>query len=178
MICHKAVFLDRDGTINEDVGDLDDPSKFRLIPKAAEALKILQDHFCLFVITNQSGIGEGRFDEAGYSRVNDSFMACLKEAGVRILEVRHCPHAKKDRCICHKPSPYFIEKLCAKYEIDVRQSFCIGDHPHDIEMAKRCGARSVYLLTGHGAKHRGELISKPDHIATDLYEAAVWIDRK
>ena len=134
---------------------------------------ILKDGELLFAV-NEERLSRKKL-QGGFPWL--SVKACLKEAGVRILEVRHCPHAKKDRCICHKPSPYFIEKFCAKYEIDVRQSFCIGDHPHDIEMAKRCGARSVYLLTGHGAKHRGELISKPDHIAADLYEAAVWIMR-
>jgi D-glycero-D-manno-heptose 1,7-bisphosphate phosphatase len=171
----KGVFLDRDGTLNEDVGDLDAPGKLHFIPRAVDALKMLQEHFFLFVITNQSGIGEGRFGELDYARVNAHLLTSLEREGVRVQAVRHCPHAKKDRCVCHKPSPYFVEELCRKYEIDVRESFCVGDHPHDIEMARRCGARSVYLLTGHGAKHRKELIAKPDRIAADLYDAAVWI---
>jgi len=172
---NKAIFLDRDGTINEDVGDLYEPEKLIFISQAIEALKLLQEGFSLFIITNQSGVGKDVFSMDEYLRFNDYFMATLKKNGVVIKEVFCCPHIKEEKCICRKPSRYFIEKANRKYNLDIGNSYCIGDHPHDMQMAKKAGTHSVFLLTGHGIKHKEELSSQPDHIASNLYEAALWI---
>jgi D-glycero-D-manno-heptose 1,7-bisphosphate phosphatase len=174
---NKAIFLDRDGTINEDIGDLYIPEKLIFISRAIEALKILQEGFQLFVITNQSGVGKGVFSGEEFARFNDYFVRALKEHGVDIKEVFCCPHTKEEKCVCRKPSPYFIEKAKKIYDIDISSSYCIGDHPHDIEMAKNAGAYSIFVLTGHGTKHKAELSSKPDYIANNLYEAAFWIKK-
>lgn len=173
---NKAIFLDRDGTINEDIGYLYAPEKLVFIPKAIEALKLLQKRFLLFIITNQSGVGKGIFNDDDYLRFNSYFMNELEKSRVDIKEVFCCPHIKEESCICRKPSPYFIEKARIVYNLDIGNSYCIGDHPHDIEMAKKVGAHSVFLLTGHGAKHKEELSSQPDYIAYNLYEATVWIN--
>jgi len=172
----KAIFLDRDGTINEDVGDLWQKEKLVLIPHAIEALMMLQKNFSLFIITNQSGIAKKQFSETEYAEFNAYFSKKLSQEGIIIKEILHCPHKKEDNCFCHKPSTYFIERLQKKYNLDLKNSFCIGDHPHDIDMAKRAGTGSVYLLTGHGSKHRNELILNPDYVANSIYEAAVWIN--
>ncbi|MFC1666991.1 D-glycero-alpha-D-manno-heptose-1,7-bisphosphate 7-phosphatase [Candidatus Omnitrophota bacterium] len=172
---NNAVFLDRDGTINEDIGDLYIPEKLVFIPQAIEALQLLQEKFLLFIITNQSGVGKGVFSRDKYGIFSDYFINTLKESGIAIKEVFSCLHTKEEKCICHKPSPYFIEQAKKTHNLDFSNSYCIGDHPHDIEMAKRVGAHSVFLLTGHGIKHREELSSQPDHIANNLYEAALWI---
>ncbi|MFA5410924.1 MAG: HAD-IIIA family hydrolase [Candidatus Omnitrophota bacterium] len=170
---NKAVFLDRDGTINEDIGDLYLPGKLIFISRAIEALKLLQENFLLFIITNQSGVGKGAFRRDEYIRFNDYFINTLKKHGVAIKEVFCCLHIKEEKRICRKPSPYFIEKAKKAYNLDIGNSYSIGDHPHDMEMAKKAGAHSVFLLAGHGTKHKKELSSQPDHIANDLYEAAL-----
>jgi len=177
-LLNKAIFLDRDGTINEDIGDLYLAEKLVFTFQAIEALQLLQEKFLLFIITNQSGVGKGVFSREEYSRFNDYFMHKLKESGITIEEVFSCLHRKEEKCICHKPSPYFIAQAKKTYDLDIVNSYCIGDHPHDIEMAKRVGAHSVFLLTGHGIKHKEELLCQPDHIANNLYEAALWIRNK
>lgn len=171
----RAIFLDRDGTINEDVGDLYRTEQLQFIPGAIDALRMLQEYFMLFIITNQSGIGRGIFGEEEYSRFTGYFNNRLMNEGVKLHEILHCPHVSDKGCECHKPSAYLINRLIRKYEINVGTSVCIGDHPHDIEMANLVGTKSVYLLTGHGAKHQEELTVNPDYIADNLYKAAIWI---
>jgi len=172
---NRAAFLDRDGTINEDVGDLWTRENLVFIPGALDAMKKLAVHFDLFIVTNQSGIGKKIFSEEEYQRFNDYYIGLLSAEGVRIREVYHCPHRKEDACACHKPNPYFLEQAAQAYGVDLKRSYVIGDHPHDIEMGQAVGAGAVYVLTGHGRKHRRELSVIPDCIADDLYQAAVWI---
>ncbi|MCX7661837.1 MAG: HAD family hydrolase [Candidatus Omnitrophica bacterium] len=172
---NRAVFLDRDGTINEDVGDFCTPDKLIFIPQALNALKILQTRFMLFIITNQSGIGKNIFTEEDFLKFDEYFKNYLESLGIYIKHTYYCPHTKEINCICRKPSPYFIKEAEKQYSIDIKKSYVIGDHPHDIEMAERVSAGSVYLLTGHGRKHRDELTTKPDFIAKNLYEGACWI---
>jgi D-glycero-D-manno-heptose 1,7-bisphosphate phosphatase len=175
---HKAIFLDRDGTINEDVGDLYSPDNLIFIPGAIEALKSLQQNFLLFIVTNQSGIGKNIFSEDEYLKFNEHFIRLLNSRGVTIRQVYYCPHRKEENCICHKPNQYFIREAEKRYDIDVPNSYVIGDHPHDVEMAYSVGAGSVYLLTGHGKKHLQELNIEPDFIAHDIFEASLWIMSK
>jgi histidinol-phosphate phosphatase family protein len=172
---NNAVFLDRDGTINEDIGELYLPEKLVFIPRAIEALKLLQEKFLLFIITNQSGVGKGLFSSNEYRRFNDYYINLLKESDITIKEVFSCLHKKEEKCICYKPSSYFIEQAKKGYNLDISNSYCIGDHPHDIEMAGRVDAHSIFLLTGHGIKHKSELTAQPDYIADNLYQAALWI---
>jgi len=171
----RAIFLDRDGTINEDVGFIWSAEKLVFIPGSIEALRMLQKDYQLFIITNQSGIGKGIFSEEDFLKFNNYFINLLKTYDIHIRQVYYCPHTKEDRCKCYKPSPYFMFKAEEDYGVDLRESWVIGDHPHDVEMAHRAGAHSVYLLTGHGAKHRKEISVEPDFIAEDLYRAAVLI---
>lgn len=145
------------------------------IPQAVEALKILQQAFQLFIITNQSGIGKNVFTKDEYLQFNAYFIGRLSSYGIAIVQVYHCPHRKEENCICRKPEHYFINEAEKKYNIDIKSSYVIGDHPHDAEMASRAGASSVYLLTGHGKKHLEELTIKPTFIADDIYEASLWI---
>jgi D-glycero-D-manno-heptose 1,7-bisphosphate phosphatase len=177
---NTAIFLDRDGAINEDVGYFCSPDRLKFIPGAIEALRMLQNDFLLFIITNQSGIGKGVFSEEEFSQFNDYFKTLLKNEGIGIEHIYYCPHTKEENCICHKPKPYFLKRAEKDYDIDLKNSYVIGDHPHDMEMAHQVGANSVYLLTGHGIKHKEELELSfgLDFIANDIYEAAVWIMRR
>ncbi len=170
-----AVFLDRDGTINEDVGDLYLPERLRFISGAIEALRLLQGKFLLFIITNQTGIGEGRFTEEQYRQFNRYFTRLLAREGIVFSGVYHCPHTNADRCPCKKPSTHFVDRASEEFRIDISASYVIGDHPHDVEMGRRAGAGTVYLLTGHGRKHFSELTFSPDYTAADILDAARWI---
>ncbi|MFQ5867792.1 MAG: D-glycero-alpha-D-manno-heptose-1,7-bisphosphate 7-phosphatase [bacterium] len=172
---NRAIFLDRDGTINQDLGDICSKDKLVFIPQALGAIRILKGDFLLFIITNQSGIGKNIFSEEEFLNLNDYFLNFLKERSIKIEKVYYCPHTKEEDCLCRKPKPYFLRKAEKDYNIDLKKSYVIGDHPHDIEMAHRAKAGSIYLLTGHGRKHVQELSIKPDFIAHNLYEAAIWI---
>lgn len=112
----------------------------------------------LFIITNQSGIAKKIFSEDRFLWFNDYFNKILRNQDVIIKQIYYCPHTREDNCICRKPKPYFLRKAEKDYEIDLKKSYVIGDHPHDMEMAHRIRAGAVYLLTGHGRKHRQELI--------------------
>lgn len=171
----KAVFLDRDGTINEDVGYFCSMDKFKLIPKTIDALKLLQKDFDLFIVTNQSGVARKIFSENDLIIFNQEIEKFLIKNGVFIKKTYYCPHLLEDKCNCHKPSPYFLSQAVEEFNVDLKRSFVVGDHPHDVEMGKTVGARTVYLLTGHGIKHHDELCVRPNYIADDLWEATAWI---
>ncbi|MFA6635794.1 MAG: HAD family hydrolase [Candidatus Omnitrophota bacterium] len=171
----RAVFFDRDGTINEDVGYFCSMDQFHFIPKAVDALKLVQNDFELFIVTNQSGVARKIFFEADLILFNREIEDLLHENGITIKKTYYCPHLPDNRCFCRKPSPYFLKQAAKEYDIDLKRSFVVGDHPHDIEMAVSVGARSVYVLTGHGKKHRNELIEQPNYIAGNIFVAAQWI---
>jgi len=174
----KAVFLDRDGTINEDVGDFCSLEKLLFINGSIDALKILQQNgFLLIIITNQTGINKKIFSEEEFLNFNQQYLKILSSYGVDIKEVYYCPHLKEENCICRKPKPYFIKVATEKYNIDLKNSYTIGDHPHDVEMGQYCETKTIYLLTGHGQKHLSELKTEPNYIAKNLYEAALWITK-
>lgn len=173
----KAAFLDRDGTINEDIGYLFSEEKLVFIPKAFEALKILQEEYLLFIITNQPGIEQGVFSESRCADFSKRYEEILKKEGITVQKTFFCPHMKQTGCGCIKPKTFFIEKILEEEEdIDPGASFTAGDHPHDVEMGKRAGMKTVYLLTGHGRHHLEELQAlSPDITAENLYEAALGL---
>ncbi len=171
----KAIFLDRDGTINEDMGYICSPQQFHLIDQAVEALLILQGSFRLFIVTNQSGVARGYFSEEHLKSFNRYVEDLLFKKGIEIQKTYYCPHLINENCVCHKPSSYFLKKAAEEFVVNLRQSYVIGDHPHDVEMAHNVDAKGIYVLTGHGRKHHHELKSIPDHIADNLYDASRWI---
>ncbi|MDP6544981.1 MAG: HAD-IIIA family hydrolase [Phycisphaerae bacterium] len=170
----KAVFLDRDGTIIEDLGALSDPSEVVFYPESFAALRRLGEHFLLVLITNQRCIADGVVSREQADAVNDYVVARLADEGVRITDVYVCPHKRSDGCQCIKPNTYFLDEAAGKYDIDLRQSFAIGDHPHDVQLGLNAGGAGVYVMTGHGAKHFPEL--PPDTVVTDgIAQAADYI---
>ena len=167
----KAVFLDRDGTIIEDRGHLRDRSQVVFLPGAFDALRRLQKDFLLLIVTNQSGVAVGDITPGDVEDINGHVVAKLAEEGIRIVGVYVCPHSRQDGCECIKPKPHFLLKAQAEFGLDLPQSFTIGDHPHDVDLAKPVGAHGIYVLTGHGRKHLPEL-SPEAFIAADIGEAA------
>jgi len=153
----SAVFLDRDGTIVEDCGDLSDPSQVAFYQDTIWSLRRLAAHFALFIVTNQPGVERGTISLADVQRVNGFIEKYLGEQDVSIAATYVCPHQRASGCVCIKPNPYFLRQAERDFLIDLRRSFVVGDHPHDVDLAVGVGATGIYLLSGHGRKHRGEL---------------------
>ena len=169
-----AVFLDRDGTLIEDRGHLRDAGEVFFFAETVSALRRLQPHFRLFIVTNQSGVGKGELTLGEANRVNDYVVQWLQKRGVEIAAVYCCPHRRDEGCACIKPNPHFLLHATQWHGLDLRRSFVIGDHPHDVEFARNAGATGVYVLTGHGKKHRAEL-RRGEVVAANIAAAADWI---
>jgi D-glycero-D-manno-heptose 1,7-bisphosphate phosphatase len=154
---NAAVFLDRDGTIIEDRGYLSDVSGIVFFPETIEALRQLQKHFLLFIVTNQPGIARGIISREDVNYINSEIAETFAEAGIEIADIYVCPHDRLDNCECIKPNPYFLQKAQRDYNINLQRSFVVGDHPYDVQLAKNTGASGIFVLTGHGSKHVAEL---------------------
>ena len=171
---NKAVFLDRDGTIIEDVGNVADSSQVEFYDESFDALKRLGEHFLLFLVTNQRCIADGLVSNDQVAAVNDYVVGKLGERGVRITDVYVCPHMRSEGCECIKPNTHFADIAAERYDIDLTQSFAVGDHPHDVQLGINAGGCGVYVMTGHGEKHFSELPA--DTIVTDgIAQAADYI---
>lgn len=169
-----AVFLDRDGTLIEDCGDLTEPSHVAFFEDTVPSLRRLNEHFDLFIVTNQSGVAKGNLSMADVDRVNSHVSAYLEAHGVPILATYVCPHQRSDQCRCIKPEPYFLLRAREQFGINLPGSFTVGDHPHDVALAERVGGTGIYVLTGHGVKHRSE-VAPGTIIKSGIKEAAEYI---
>ena len=172
---NRAVFLDRDGTIIKDKGYLKHPKEVEFYNDTFSALRELQKHFLLFVITNQPGIAKGLITPGEVENIHHFIQERFKEENIIIQEFYYCPHLKEDRCICRKPNSYFLDKIAKKYGVDLTLSFMVGDHPSDIQLAFNARANGIFLLTGHGKNHVHELpgqLKKPVKICRNIKYAA------
>lgn len=156
-IFQSAVFLDRDGTLIEDRGNLSRPEQVVFYPDTFSALKKLQEHYLLIIVTNQRGISDGEIGREDADRVNAYVVQELEKKGIRITEVYVCPHKREEGCDCIKPKPYFLYQAAEKYHIDLKKSFSVGDHLHDVTFAENAGGKGIFVLTGHGEKHSADL---------------------
>ncbi|MBI4333172.1 MAG: HAD family hydrolase [Chloroflexi bacterium] len=179
----RAIFLDRDGTIIEDTGYVGEREKVRFLPRAGEAIRLLNENgFKVIVITNQAGVARGYFTEAAVADVNSYVCESLAGMGASIDKIYYCPHhiegtieEYRKECYFRKPNPGMIEEAVRDFGIDLRNSFVVGDKASDIEAGRRAGCRTI-LLAGQvppaGEDNGGSL---PDHVAPDLYEAVMWL---
>ena len=169
-----AVFLDRDGTLIEDVGTLGDPARIRLFSTTISALRSLRSRFLFFVVTNQSCVARGEIALDDVCRVNAHLSLLLENSGIHIEQWYICPHERSDGCDCIKPNATFLNQAAREFDIDLSRSFVVGDHPHDALTGAEEGVRGVYVLTGHGSRHRRQL---PPGIPVfeDIADAAAWI---
>lgn len=174
MTKQKAIFLDRDGTIIEDLGCLKRTSQISFYSGTFKALILLQKEFLLFIVTNQEGIAKGMASYDEVRAVNMAIEDRLKSEGVKIAKTYVCPHSKEDGCHCRKPNPYFLKKAANDFNIDLSKSYMIGDHPSDVYCAENAGATGIYLFTGHGLKHLHEFDRKPE-CSPDILDAADYI---
>jgi L-threonylcarbamoyladenylate synthase len=169
-----AVFLDRDGTLIDDRGHLRNPDDVIFYPETVPALLRLQRHARLFIVTNQSGVGNGLITSTEANRVNAHVVEQLRRQGVQIEQVYCCPHRRDENCSCIKPKPLFMQQAAQQYGLDLAAAFTVGDHPHDVQFARNAGATGIYVLTGHGRQHRNEL-SAETTVVPGIREAVEWI---
>jgi len=177
MAKHPAVFLDRDGTIIEDIGYIKNPLHLIFYPESFQALNIIQEYFLLFIITNQSGIAKGLTAEDEVKEVNKYLIEVLRSRNIRVYDIFYCPHKAEDGCTCRKPNPYFINKAAELYNLNLADSYIIGDHPSDAKCGLNAGVEPIYLLTGHGRKHQAEL-THDVRICENILDAANYIINK
>jgi D-glycero-D-manno-heptose 1,7-bisphosphate phosphatase len=182
-----AVFLDRDGTINEEVGYVNHLDRFILLPRVGEAIRLLnRDGMKVVVVTNQSGVARGYFPESLVLLLHRRMEELLRQEGAHLDGIYYCPHHPdvgnppyRQKCSCRKPDTGLIEKAVRDLDIDCSKSYVVGDRGVDIEFARRIGAKAILVLTGYGkgeweySKDRWQVA--PDHVAEDLYKAAQWI---
>jgi D-glycero-D-manno-heptose 1,7-bisphosphate phosphatase len=178
-----AVFLDRDGTISEEMGYVNHASRFRMFPFAAAAIQSLQAAgWPVIVVTNQSGVGRGYFPESVVHEVHQQMTRELAAAGARVDAIFYCPHISGDACACRKPKTGMLESAAQEHGLDLQRSFVVGDRYGDVVLGRNAGARSVLVRTGYGqgelAWHAPQWEIQPDFIADTLTEAAAWILRQ
>ena len=173
-VSSRAIFWDRDGTLIEDRGYLHDPSDVVLYPGTITALRKLQEDFLFFMVTNQVGVAKGLITAAQLQTVNEHLLSLLKQEGISFTGVYVCPHRKEDNCVCRKPEPYFVKIAASEHQLDLSRSFVVGDHPSDLELARRSGAKGIYVCTGHGANHLNELPAG-EIALKDIGAVAAWI---
>ena len=161
----RAVFADRDGTVIEDPGFLSDPDGVKLIPGAAEALTELQSRgYRLVVVSNQSGVARRLISAEQASAVHERFVAELERRGVRLDDVRYCPHGPDEGCACRKPLPGLLVDAAAALDLDLARSFMIGDKSSDIEAGRRAGCTTILLSA------EADAAADPDHVASSWSE--------
>jgi D-glycero-D-manno-heptose 1,7-bisphosphate phosphatase len=172
-----AVFLDRDGTILVEKNYLADPDEVELIPGAMDGLRRLRDAgFTLVVVTNQSGIARGLYDEADYHAVDARMRALLADADIAIAASYHCPHHPdfSGPCDCRKPGLELFQRAIRDLGLDPSRSWLVGDRLRDVEPARALGARGVLVRTGYGAEE-ASLAPAGLPVAYDLNAAAALI---
>ena len=176
---NKAIFLDRDGVINVEVGYLSNPDDFEIIQGSIEALKILHKKgFLLIVITNQAGIARGYYTEEILNTIHIKMESILKAHNVTLTDIYFCPHHPEftGYCDCRKPNPGMILKAKDKYNIDLDTSYMVGDTLNDIQTGIAANFKTVLVLSGYGKEEQKKIGSiKPDMIFKNLYEFAKHI---
>lgn len=170
-----AVFLDRDGTINKDIGYLHDPKKFEILTNVLEGIKKFQDMgYRIVIVTNQPGIGFGYFAEEDFYQVNKVMLSTFAKVGILVDKIYFCPHSKSDQCDCRKPNQALIDRAVESLNLDQERSVFIGDKTSDIETGKRAGMKTILVRTGNKGED-GEYQVKPHYTAEDLLDAAMHV---
>lgn len=178
MTRRRFVLLDRDGTIIVERHYLSDPFQVELLPGVAWGLKQLSRiGLGLVVITNQSGIGRGLFDERRLNLIHQRLCELLAAEEVQLGGVYFCPHIPEDECSCRKPQPGLVEQAANELNFDPKAAFVIGDKPCDIELGQRIGATTFLVRTGYGTQVAAETCVTPDYVVDDVREAAQVIER-
>jgi D-glycero-D-manno-heptose 1,7-bisphosphate phosphatase len=183
----RAVFLDRDGTICEEVGYLDHVDRLAIFPRVGVSLRRLNDsQLKVIVVTNQSGVARGYFPESFLNKIHRELARELARDGARLDAIYYCPHHPEGTvepyrldCECRKPKTGLLERAAIEHNLDLTSSFIVGDKYLDMETGFRAGTRTVLVLTGYGneqyASQSKSWRRQPDYVAEDLSRAVDWI---
>jgi D-glycero-D-manno-heptose 1,7-bisphosphate phosphatase len=179
----RAVFMDRDGTISEEIGYVNHPSRYRVFPYSAEAVRLLNEAGWLAIlVTNQAGVARGYFTEALVGAVHEMLVSELEKKRAYLDAIYYCAHHPsvgdppyRLDCMCRKPRPGLITRAAEEFEIELGQSWMIGDRHSDIELARNAGVHAAFVLSGYGRGEweyqRANWTHEPDMVAEDLLEA-------
>jgi len=175
-----TVFLDRDGTLNPDLGYIRSPDQFELFPGVLQALaRLKQAGARLIVVTNQSGIARGVFSIGDLDAIHLKLRRLLDDAGASLDAIYFCSHHPDDQCNCRKPNTGMIDQAVREQRVDVSRSYLIGDHVRDMELAQRIGSRGILVTTGSVAPQQVQELRtaglSPHWVASSLADAADWI---
>lgn len=181
----RAVFVDRDGVINEDNGYVYRPEELMVVPRSAEAIKLLnENNFLVIAVSNQAGIAYGYFTEKDMRRFNEAIEQDLRQHGAHIDAFYFCPHHEtkgvgeyRSACACRKPKPGLLLQAAKDFGIDLSRSFMVGDTWNDVTAGATAGCRTILVKTGQGREALLKIAGQPqcDFIADDLYGAAHYI---
>ena len=172
----RAAFLDRDGTICEEMGYVNHVDRLQVFPFAAAAIRQLNDaRVPVIVVTNQSGVARDIFPESLVHQVHKKMISELSAGGARLDAIYFCPHKTEDACECRKPNPGLLERAARAHALDLAASWVVGDRYADLEMGHAAGSRGILVMTGYGRGeyelHHTEWARQPDALAENLTEA-------
>ncbi len=176
----RLLFLDRDGVINRFPGKglyLVEERKFRFIPGALKAIRLLSEAgFRIVVVSNQGCVSRGMITRASLMRMTKRMLKKVKDSGGKIHKVYYCMHQKADRCACKKPKTLLFEKAMKGLELERKEIYFIGDSEEDISAGHAIGCQSVLVLSGRSKRRDARTFAKkPHHVKKDLLETARWI---
>jgi len=184
---NSAIFIDRDGTISEEVGYVNHISRYRVYPFSGEAIRLVNaSPLKAILVTNQAGVARGYFKEVLIGQVHGKLRQDLEREKARLDAIYYCPHHPsvgevpyRQDCNCRKPKTGLLDRAADELKVDLKTSYMIGDRYSDVQLAHRVGARGILVLTGYGRGEyeyqRNEWEREPDHIAEDLLAAVRWI---
>jgi histidinol-phosphate phosphatase family protein len=170
----KAVFFDRDGTLIVDPPDLrvDSVGEIELLPDTLEALaKLSKLDFGVFLVSNQAGIAEGRITRDEFTAIENAFIKMIEPSGIKILKTYVCPHKPEDNCVCRKPKSFMLLQAAREFDIDLANSYMIGDRESDIMAGVNAGTKTILVQTGN----EPVVSDEATYIAKDLLEAIQYI---
>jgi D-glycero-D-manno-heptose 1,7-bisphosphate phosphatase len=175
----RAVFLDRDGTIVEDVGYLTAPSQLKLLPDAVDGIRLLQDQFLIVIVTNQSAVARGLLDENGLFQIHQALARALQSQGVLLDAIYICPHHPSfgtppsgGECRCRKPQPGMLLQAMKDFDIQPSLSFMIGDKGSDILAGRLAGVAATVLVQSPKTEATIMYRDMSTYVANNLCEAA------
>ena len=189
QVMNKAVFLDRDGTINEEMGYINHMSRFKMFPFVPEAIRIINEAgYKVIIVTNQSGVARGYFNEELVKEIHARLIREVEMGSAKIDKIYYCPHhpieglgAYKRDCSCRKPNTGMIEQAVRDFDLDLSQSFMVGDRYKDILFANKAGLKPIFVKTGYGLGEltfqRNSWNMQPAYIAQNLLDAAHFINK-
>jgi D-glycero-D-manno-heptose 1,7-bisphosphate phosphatase len=187
---NRAVFIDRDGTLSEEVGYINHPERFRLFPYAGQAIKHLNENGWLAIVTtNQAGVARGYFAEEMIETVHQGMRDELQKSGAHLDAIYYCAHHPsmgeppyRLDCDCRKPKPGLITRAANEFDLDLKNSWMVGDRYSDIQLARNAGVKSAFVLSGYGRgeweHQRQSWTEHPDMVGNDLLEVVMNIVRE